>query len=371
MKIAAFNVENLFDRAKAFNETDTTSTKIISGVAELNNLFEKEIYSATDIKRIKALFKILKLEKSDTGEFVILRKIRGRIVKRPRNKPLEVVAEGRKSWIGWVELKTAPVNEIAVLNTGKVIRDVDADILAVIEAENRPSLNQFSEYIIKKVQGTPYEQVMLIDGNDTRGIDVGIMTKNNYVINTIKSHIYDTTDSGKTIFSRDSPEFEILTPTGAKIIVIPNHFKSKYGGNDANSKAKRLSQSKRVTEIYETLIQKGLENIIVLGDLNDTPDSDELKPLLQDTNLKDVTEHQSFNPGEFDSVGTYALGNDSNKIDYLLLSPNLFDKVTTSGLFRKGAWAGTRPKRWETYSDITKKIHVASDHHVIWADINI
>ena len=42
MKVAAFNVENLFDRAKAFNKDTTTSRSKIEGVAELNNIFEKK-----------------------------------------------------------------------------------------------------------------------------------------------------------------------------------------------------------------------------------------------------------------------------------------------------------------------------------------
>lgn len=43
MKIAAFNVENLFDRAMAFNEDVSFSKTIISATSELNNLFEKQI----------------------------------------------------------------------------------------------------------------------------------------------------------------------------------------------------------------------------------------------------------------------------------------------------------------------------------------
>lgn len=371
MKIAAFNVENLFDRPKVFNETTTLSKKIINAVNELSIIFEKEVYSSNDKLRIKNLFGILGLEKSDNGKYAILRKIRGKIVSRPRRKPIEVFATGRKDWIGWIELKTMPVNEIAVVNTGKVIRDVDADILAVIEAEDRKSLETFSDIVIKKVDGNPYDHVMLIDGNDKRGIDVGLMTKTPYPINAIKSHIYDKEPSGKTIFSRDCPEFEVKTPSGETIIVIPNHFKSKYGGNNPASKEKRLSQAKRTAEIYNDLIGRGFNNIVVLGDLNDTPDSEELKPLLTDTSLMDVMNHDSFDTGEFAGTGTYNLGNDSHKIDYLLLSPNLFSRINACGLFRKGAWPGSSPRRWSTYDNITKKIHVASDHHVIWADIDI
>ena len=38
-------------------------------------------------------------------------------------------AKGRDDWVGWVELRNAHVNEISVMNTARVIRDVDADIL--------------------------------------------------------------------------------------------------------------------------------------------------------------------------------------------------------------------------------------------------
>ena len=49
MKVAAFNVENLFDRAKAFNKDTNTSRLIIEGVAELNNIFEKNTYSVAAV----------------------------------------------------------------------------------------------------------------------------------------------------------------------------------------------------------------------------------------------------------------------------------------------------------------------------------
>lgn len=371
MKIAAFNVENLFDRPKVFNKDDETSSKIISAKAELNTIFEKANYSNSDKARIKELLEILGLDKSDNGKYAIIRKIRGRLLSRPRNAPLSITANGRHDWVGWAELKNGSVNEIAIQNTGRVIRDVNADILAVVEAENRITLKQFNQEILKEINGTPYKEVMLVDGNDDRGIDLGIMTQNGYTIKAIRSHIHDLNSKGYPIFSRDCPEYQIITPSGEVIWVLPNHFKSKYGGNDSRSKKKRLDQAQKTVEIYEKLINEGYNNVIVLGDLNDTPDSEELKPLVVDTNLKDVSEHPTFDPGQFPEIGTFGLGNNEDKIDFLLLSPTLFNNVQSSGLFRKGAWPGSRPKRWDKYPEIKRKIHVASDHHVIWADINI
>lgn len=377
MKIAAFNVENLFDRAKAFNEDSAEATRIVEAEARLNVLFEKPDYSDADKAEMIALLAELGLTRSDNARYARIRKIRGKLVKRPRDKPIEIVASGRDDWVGWAELKSEPVDETAVLNTSRVIRDVNADILAVVEAEDRVALKQFSDIMLEKVDGRPYDQIMLIDGNDDRGIDVGVMTKLGYDIGLMRSHVHDLNAIGLPVFSRDCPEFAITTPTGELIWVLPNHFKSKYGGNDPESQDRRLGQATRAAEIYRLLRDEGHDKIVVLGDFNDTPDSEPLAPLLQQTDLKDVSEHPSFTTGEFTGrpgsgergYGTHGLGNDDDKIDYLLLSPALFGRVTEAGLFRMGAWPGSRPPRWSVYPELEKPLHAASDHHVIWAEI--
>jgi endonuclease/exonuclease/phosphatase family metal-dependent hydrolase len=368
MRIAAFNVENLFDRAKAFNEPDRTARKVLRDAAALNSLFEYGNYTALRKQRMLDLFVELGLTKSDRGPFVVLRQIRERIVKRGA-AGLEIVADGRDDWVGWVEVKTEPVNERSVDNTGRVIRDVDADILAVIEAEDRVALDMFSERVLDRVGGRPYEHVMVIDGNDERGIDVGLMTRDGFDIGDMRSHIDDLDAAGRTIFSRDCPEYAVTTPEGDRVWVLPNHFKSKYGGNSRASRAQRTAQAARTAEIYRGLRAAGERDIVVLGDLNDTPGSAPLAPLLDATDLVEVSALPLFDPGEFPGIGTFRLGNDNQKIDYLLLSPSLARRVTAAGLFRKGAWPGVRPRRWETYPELTHRVHVASDHHVIWADI--
>ena len=51
------------------------------------------------------------------------------------------------------------------------------------------------------------------------------------------------------------------------------------------------------------------------------------------------------------------------------ISDSVFERVTGAGLFRKGAWPGSQPKRWDVYEQLTRQVHVASDHHMIWAEI--
>ena len=148
-----------------------------------------------------------------------------------------------------------------------------------------------------------------------------------------------------------------------------NHFKSKgYGGQESSNK-RRKAQAKRVQEIYKERIAEGQDLIAVVGDLNDTPKSNPLKPLASGTTLKDVFTHPKFDDSGF--PGTYGNCSAANKIDYIFLSPKLFSKVTQGSVWRMGMWPGVRPVKWPAYSDMTKPVQAASDHAAVWVDIDI
>ncbi len=281
MRIAAYNVENLFRRIKAFNDdAPETHRALLDAHAEINKLFELAVYSAADKARMLELMATLGVLRADEGEFVWLRKIRGKLVHRPRDGNPFIEADGRADWVGWVELKTAPVDELAIKHTAMAIAAAAPDILALVEVENRPTLLEFHEYlylpVLVPVAAAPFASLMLIDGNDDRGIDVGLALRPGYRIAGMLSHVDDRMADGELLFSRDCPEYLIETPSGARIAVLPNHFKSKFGGNDARGRAKRAAQAGAVAAIYRRLRDAGVDNVVVLGDLNDTPDSDEL-----------------------------------------------------------------------------------------------
>jgi endonuclease/exonuclease/phosphatase family metal-dependent hydrolase len=379
MRIASFNVENLFERARALNSDDwvgepdadpsrwSAGRQALSLYSELNARLRKETYGPDDKIAIIEALKALGLERTDESDLVILRRNRGALLRRPRAGGVEVSAGGRSDWVGWLELKREPVDEVATQNTARVLRDVSADIVVVVEAEHRISLCRFNSQLIRAVGGQPYDHVMLIDGNDERGIDVGLLSRSSFEIESIRSHVDDRVN-GQVVFSRDCPEFHLSTDNGQRIVVLANHFKSKGYGSAAQSNAKRLSQAKRVLEIYQSLIREGTDHVVVAGDLNDTPDSAPLGPLLQ-SDLKDISEHPSFDNGG--RPGTYGNGTKGNKIDYLLLSPALFAKATGGGIFRKGVWGGKHGTLWPIYPEMKGAHQAASDHAAIWADIDL
>ncbi len=381
MKIASFNVENLFERARALNSNEWTEEQgtdpsrwsagraALDAYSQLNALLRKDAYTADDKDRIIAYLRTLGLEKSDESKLVILRQNRGRLVRRPRTGGIEIIAKGRDSWIGWLDLKKEAVDEVATQNTARVLKDVDADVVVVIEAEDRISLCRFNEQVIERVGGARYEHIMLIDGNDERGIDVGLLTQRGAVIESVRSHV-DDRDGHGTVFSRDCPEYRIRLASGETLVVLANHLKSKGYGTAAASNARRLAQARRVREIYDQLRADGVEHIAVCGDMNDTPDSAPLSPLLSDgSELRDISAHPGFDDGG--RPGTFGNGTKSNKIDYILLSPSLFAKVERGGIFRKGVWGGKHGTLWEHYPEMRNADDAASDHAAIWAEIDI
>jgi endonuclease/exonuclease/phosphatase family metal-dependent hydrolase len=370
MIIASFNVENMFRRAVAMDGANWAEGRpVLTELSRLNDRLQRDPYTTADKAAILDSIEKLGLLEKDESKFAILRQNRGHLLKRPNNGPPQVVAEGRSKWIGWVELKVEAVNEIATRMTAKVIEDVNADILAVIEAEDRIALTRFDEQLLQPI-GASYPGIMLIDGNDERGIDVGLMTRPPCRLASIVSHVDDLSSDGERIFSRDCPEFTVETGTGKRLLILVNHFKSKGFGSQATSNARRREQATRVREIYDQRRSEGVKLIAVVGDFNDTPDSAPLEPLLEaGSNLKDIATHPDF---ESDGrPGTFGNGTASNKLDYLLLSPELFNKVTRGGIFRKGVWGGVNGTLFPHYDEMTALIHAASDHAAIWADIDL
>jgi len=216
--------------------------------------------------------------------------------------------------------------------------------------------------MLRRVGGEPYAHSMLIEGNDDRGINVGLMTKEGFEFDEERTHVFDLGQNGQPIFSRNCVEYLVRTPGGTEVLVLVNPFKSKRGGGDK----RRLQQATRVKEIVNERLTEH-PNLVVLGDLNDTPDAANLAPLLDDTPLKDVSTNPLFDDGGF--PGTFGTQGARNKIDYVLLSTSLMGKVTASGNFRKGVFSAS--DRWPMFDTITEKNHQASDHAAVWADIDL
>lgn len=381
VRIASFNVENLFERPKAFKSTDwEIGRPIVEAYQKVNALFQIAAYTGADKEQMLALLVQLDIyyrnasgairrKDSRNPRWAWLRKNRGTFDREPADETqsIEIIATGRAEWIGWVELATEPVDETTTRMTARVIRDIGADIIGLVEVEDRPALMRFNKDLLARL----YQHVMLIDGNDERGIDVAIATRSTFEIESIQSHV-DAMDATGIIFSRDCAQYAVRTPSGVLIHVLVNHFKSKSGGGGS----KRKRQTVEVRKIVERLIADG-QHVVVLGDFNEGPHADGTPaanllqlfepggPLVNCYSLPDF--RIGNRPGTFD---TCSMG---NRFDYILLSQSLRPAFMGGEVFRKGLWGGraTRPTNWDTYAEIQTGTQQASDHAAVYVDLDL
>ncbi len=366
LRIASFNVENLFDRAIALNYEDNKQGQpYLDDYHELNTLFNKPQYSAEDKARILELMVKNKLTAAHpNNKHLEFRKIRGQLLAKKAGK-LQVSANGRADWLGWLELKDTHVNDAGIYNTARVIAAVDADILALVEVEHRPALLSFQkgvlEPILKKSGRPTYPYGLVLDGNDSRGIDVAILSR--HPITDITPHVFDV-PGATPIFARDCCEYFIDVPgLPGRLIVMVNHFTSK--GSDNTGMRRRHPQATQVSNIVKSRLDQGFKYFVVAGDLNDYPDAECLQPLLGSPDLEDVVKKFADKIDPLGKrLGTYKTG--AKQLDYLLMSAALSGLAIQGGVERRGHYA---PSTWKPFDSVNNAREQASDHHCVYVDI--
>lgn len=347
LRIATFNCENLFSRPRIFGTSRKRSLELLGYVSLLQEELTKDIFDHDRIRELKEKLK----------GYATINDVRGKHDK----------VRGAKEWLGWVELTRRKADDLAVQNTARTISDINADVICLIEVENRPLLQMFHDDLLFKQfiepAGKPgYDFILLIDGNDQRGIDVAVMSR--LPILWVRSHIHERTlYNGKLVpmFSRDCLEIQIELPDEKRLHLMVNHFKSMgYSpGNDPLSNRRREGQAKRVAELVaEHDLQH--EYIVVAGDLNADATSPSLSPLLAKEGLYNV--NLELDPSQ---RGTYRTGRE--QLDYLIISDALKDILQNVHIERRGMYS----KKWPHYDTVTGRRTEASDHGAVVADFQL
>ncbi|MEL6340077.1 MAG: endonuclease/exonuclease/phosphatase family protein [Myxococcota bacterium] len=165
----------------------------------------------------------------------------------------------------------------------RITEVVNADVLAVQEVEHIEILRQFNRDMLDGL----YPHVALVEGNDARLIDVGLLSK--LPIGAITSHQAavhpDAPD--ERVFSRDFVGIEILNAQGERLFTLYNtHLKSKFVPFDedpvvgqARNDARRRRQAETAGEIMTKEQRRG-GRFVLAGDMNDPPDAAPLQPML-------------------------------------------------------------------------------------------
>ena len=358
MRVCTFNVENLFSRPVVFNMRDQKKAGLImKDISEFTELMSMSSYSSKK-KRIETLYKKIKqyllinLRSSTVGRYLF---VKGKL------KP-----KGRGDWDGFVDLKRERFNSDQVKFTGKVIKTVNADVQCFVEVESIGTLKRFNTDILK----SRFKDKIVIDGNDPRGIDIALAAKKGSNIVTAKTNIF--ADDGKgTVFSRDCLEVELTTTSGKTIYVLVNHFKAK-DRTPIKSDAKRKRQAAEVSRILQERYNLKKDLVLVVGDLNDEPDSDPISPLMSTPNLLNVLDVAGIPESE---RWTYFYGTKKsfNSIDYMFMSKPMKKFFQGAGLERRGMYnlAKLTDGKQKPFKGIDNWRLAASDHAAVWADFDL
>jgi predicted extracellular nuclease len=177
------------------------------------------------------------------------------------------------------------------------IADADADILCLQEVDNMPALHAFEYGYLFRMVGNGYLQKYLIEGNDTRGIDIAVLmrekTRHGETIELvdIRSHamltyqdldLFDETLAAAMVkphdkvFKRDCLELDIRIG-GRPLTLYVVHFKSmgnarESGDGRLGTMAVRMAEARAVRRIIEQRFgpeHAARKNFAICGDMND------------------------------------------------------------------------------------------------------
>jgi predicted extracellular nuclease len=269
-------------------------------------------------------------------------------------------------------------NETEKKLTAEAIKETKADVIALQEVENFQVLKRFRKDYLQGTQ--KYKYICLVEGNDPRLIDIAVLSK--YPIEKIDTHVHEyDTKLRMFTFSRDCLECNIVIPgTNKKIIrLYVNHFKSMMDksnpckGREATRK-KRIAQSKRVKEIVSEEISdiNGNVDFVILGDLNDYPETDEQGSSgITELVTWDKVENVIYRLPAEEQWTHYFKGNAScnipeayTQLDYILISKSLAgkNKDKKPKIIRNGLPLRADKYKGDRFKGVGKTIPKSSDH---------
>lgn len=185
---------------------------------------------------------------------------------------------------------------------------MDLDVLALQEVEDLPTLQSFCrDQLLSR-----YPFQMLVEGNDPRLIDVAIISR--LPIGGMTSWRFAThpDEEDAPIFSRDLLEVEILDPSRIRRLftLFNTHLKSQYlapNENPVTGKQRADLTRTRQAEVAARILEartRPNSAFLLVGDMNDTPDSAPLSPLAAHPRLglvNALADPQETNPPHADN----------------------------------------------------------------------
>lgn len=232
------------------------------------------------------------------------------------------------------------------------------DAIGLAEVENRHVLERLLEET--PLRKTGYK-ILHSDSPDPRGIDVALLYRPSKLrLKTAKAcHLYD---GDSLLRTRDILLATFEGADGTALALAVNHHPSKYGGISESEPRRRIAVE-RLRFLADSLRAEGIENLVALGDFNDTPANPVYK--LLEPALNNWAE-PLFQKG----LGTIKYDGQWELIDMLFASETLKGQMKILQIpflmTRDTGHAGLKPLR--TYSG-PRYLGGVSDHCPIWGTV--
>lgn len=375
MKIATYNIQNLFYRDKRLIKESRLQKQHL-WIEELEHLMLGKTKTEKEHTRMRELTELMGFNKTPYEPYLSMRNIDGHLMVVPSIEKASIKASHLTNWNGWIRLKSNPIRQKAIVNKAKVILDSNPDILLLQEVEDRSSLMEFNKMFLNDNLKTTYDEIVHMEGNDNKGLGTAILLKTGYRVRALKFFVDDKGGGDGALFDTGFYEYKVEAPNGTIIYILNCQI---LGETDSKAvlDAKRKRQATKIAEVYKGLVDKEYENIVIVGTLNAPSFADSISPILQQTDLTDIVKHNTFDV-ELDSgndkgyfrMGAYRKGVNIKQKDYLLISSVLYQLVRNSGMNRKAVWPLKRPI-WNTYDSVVTKTDSASEHPLIWVDMSL
>jgi uncharacterized repeat protein (TIGR01451 family) len=218
--------------------------------------------------------------------------------------------------------------ELDLLKTASAIEAMGAPtIVGLQEVENIGILERLVE--VDSIAAYGY-QPFLIEGTDSRGIDVGYLVRADQA--TVEGVAAFPAPDGLT----SRPPLVItatvhLESGDQTVYVINNHFLSMSGGELPTEPRRKAQAAWNVTLVERILAQDPQSRVIVLGDLNSFYESPPLD-VLREAGLRHVYEFV-----EPERPYTYIYEGVSETLDHMLLTPSLYEELARVEVLHIGA----------------------------------
>ena len=149
MKIATFNIQNLFHRDRSLRERPFSKCNDY-WQTEIDDILVKNKKTLEDYERIRELSPLVGMDNSNQLSYAVLRRKAGFLFFKGKNYSKELKASELTDWNGWVALQNYPIDPKGIENKARVIADVNPDILVLQEIEDRASLEEFNDELLSR-----------------------------------------------------------------------------------------------------------------------------------------------------------------------------------------------------------------------------